>query len=237
MEHSTVEIYPVKEDQEIKAVKAEEKKAMRKKMADLVGEEFMTQAIDDHLANVSAMKENDRVRFNRMVNGELKAGSEEFKKYAEEINDYLNKKDQDSGAHSDPRQNLIALMRCLESAQRESVVKHDKELLIKEVKNELAVIKKNNPAVEDYLREINFDLLRNADYKAIINIDTLDIKDYERRLMEYFKNKRPKDDKKEKILKLDPAVVNNSDVYKCYSMLCHIKKQEPFNPETFVNIL
>lgn len=228
MECSTIEAYSAKSNQEIKGITAEEKKEMRKKMADMVGEEFMTQAIDDHLAKVSALREGDRIKFDRMVSGELKAGSEEFRKYAEEINGYLDKQAQDSGNHSDPRHNLVALMRCLESAQKEAAVKHAKESLIKEAEKGLAEIKKENQAVGDYLAEIvkkYMPKLRNCDFELIRDykkVGSQYLDNFEEKLSSHLKMEI-KGNNAPKTAEGKIALIKNHPRYHFYKAVCETK--------------
>lgn len=191
MEGLTLEISSEKKDQQ---EKEKEKRAIMDGIISLIGEEFVTQAIEDHVDNVGTLSDYDKKKFNEIIKGELKIESDEFKEYAKEVNEYLNKKGQDSGNHSDPRQNLIALMRCLSAAQKEALNKRTKETLTKEAENRLIEIKKENPAIGQYLDEVirkYMPKLRNCDLELIRDYNKLSgqyLANFEEKLRNYFKN-------------------------------------------------
>lgn len=235
MELFTIEARPVKKDQEIEAIaakKEKEKKMIMDGIISLIGEEFMTQAIEDHIDNVGILSDYDKKKFNEIVKGELRIESDEFKEYAKEVNEYLNKKGQDSGSHSDPRQNLIALMRCLLGAKKKAFNKRTTEALTKEADNSLMEIKKENPAVGDYLAEMvkkYMPKLRNCDLELIRDYNRLSdqyLSNFEEKLRDYFNNETTGNDApKTSDGKIN--LIENHPRYHFYKVVCETKGYIP----------
>lgn len=133
--------------------------------------------------------------------------------------------------------NFAGMLRSGISGKKTKEVFDEKEQLKLAAEKKLEEIKISNPDIEKHIRELELDLLKKYDYKAIINIDNLDLRTYEDRLKEYYKNRRVLDEGTRKPLKLDPMVIHNDPSYKNYLMICQALNQTPFNPESFVNKL
>jgi hypothetical protein len=117
----------------------------------------------------------------------------------------------------------------MRSAEKEKA--KEREALKEQAIKKVSLLKRVNPDIEQYLEEINFDLLRRLDYEAIIKLDSLHLRTYEANLQAYFRNKRKKDNMTGELQHIDPRVIENDQSYKNYEMLCNILNQHPFNPD------
>lgn len=108
----------------------------------------------------------------------------------------------------------------------------EKELLKEKARQKLTELKRKNPHIVAYIKNIDIDLLNRLDLKVIsnidqINIDQINLGDYKNNLKEYFVNKTKGKPDQEWIIENDPR-------FKCYCALRGILNLEPGSPEEFI---
>lgn len=145
-----------------------------------------------------------------------KINSEEIKKFSAET----------ATASSDYSFAAMLLNWQIDKAELERA--KEKELLKKEAKQKLIDLKNVKPHIVAYVDNINLDLLKRLDLKAIKDLDEQSFISYEKNLREYFKNKTEGKKEIKKEVEEDPR-------YQWYCMLREILDLGPSRPDIFIN--
>lgn len=104
----------------------------------------------------------------------------------------------------------------------------EKELLKEKARQKLTELKRKNPHIVAYIKNIDIDLLNRLDLGVISNIDQISLGDYKNNLKEYFGNKtKGKSEQWFTIIKNDPR-------FKCYCALKGILDLGHCSPEEFI---
>lgn len=128
----------------------------------------------------------------------------------------------------DNEYNFAALLRNWALERKSIEIEKEKERLKKQAGKKLEEFKKKNPHVAAYVDDKIFNSLRRYDYKATIDLNQNNFRDYESNLREYFKNMTR--GKKE-----DPLVIIENDPrFKYYRALKEALDLGSGNPEEFI---